>query len=120
MFGHGSGRLLYRDSEGKCPSQLVDPMTQETIDSCYSEGESFQDKWGEMSSSYEECKADTAGLYLLKFEKMYEDFNLTQNNKNATWKDLLMSQMLEDATGGLDTLYGSYNAEAKKWKQAHS
>jgi len=52
-------------------------MTQETIDSCYAEGESFQDKFGEISSSYEECKADTAGLYLLKFKEMYEDFDIT-------------------------------------------
>jgi len=28
--------------------------------------------------------------------------------------------MYEDATGGLETLAGSYNAETKKWKQAHS
>jgi len=28
--------------------------------------------------------------------------------------------MFEMATGGLDTLPGSYSAETKKWKQAHS
>jgi len=28
--------------------------------------------------------------------------------------------MYEDAEGGLETLSGSYNAETKKWKQAHS
>lgn len=77
MFGHGSGKLLFQQKSGKCPAILTDPITQETIESCYAIGESFQDKFGEISSSYEECKADTAGLYLLKFKEMYEDFNIT-------------------------------------------
>jgi hypothetical protein len=51
---------------------------------------------------------------------MYEDFNITKNNPKSTWKDLLFTQIYENAEGGLMTLAGSYNAETKKWKQAHS
>lgn len=51
---------------------------------------------------------------------MYEDFNITKLNKDASWKDLLLTQMYEDAVGAIDILPGSYNAETKKWKQAHS
>jgi dipeptidyl-peptidase-3 len=120
MFGHGSGKLLFKDAQGNCPFTLRDPISGDSINTCYSEGEDFQTLWGDISTSYEECKADTAGLYLLKFKEMYEDFNITKYNDQATWADLLLSQMYADATGGLDTLPGSYNAETKKWKQAHS
>jgi hypothetical protein len=51
---------------------------------------------------------------------MYEDFNITKNNPKSTWKDLLFSQIYENAEEGLMTLAGSYNAETMKWKQAHS
>ena len=91
MFGHGSGKLLFQDENGKCPTTLIDPITQETINSCYTKGQTFNDLFGEFSSSYEECKADASGLFLLQFEKMYEDFNITQYNKNATWKDMLLA-----------------------------
>ena len=72
--------------------------------------------FGEISSSYEECKADSAGLYLLKFKEMYEDFNITQHNSKSTWKDLLFTEVIEDAEGALMALTGSYNVEEKKWK----
>jgi len=91
MFGHGSGKLLFADKSGKCSVILNDPISLETIDSCYSEGESYADKFGEFASSYEECKADVTGLYLLKFKEMYEDFEITKHNPKATWKDLIMS-----------------------------
>lgn len=51
---------------------------------------------------------------------MYEDFNITEANDKVTWKDLLFAQVFRNAEGAIDTLPGSYNAETKKWKQAHS
>jgi len=51
---------------------------------------------------------------------MYEDFNITKDNANATWKDLLFADIFKNAIGGLETLPGSYNDETKKWKQAHA
>ena len=94
MFGHGSGKLLFKDKKtGKCPLTVNDPITQEPINTCYNEGETFNTMFGEIGSSYEECKADTTGLYLLKFKEIYEDFNITKENANATWKDLLFTEI---------------------------
>ena len=47
---------------------------------------------------------------------MYEDFNITQYNQKATWKDLLLSQMKKNTDGAIKPLADSYNEETKKWK----
>lgn len=42
MFGHGSGKILYKDKKtGKCPLSIPDPVTHQPINSCYDEGEDF-------------------------------------------------------------------------------
>ena len=63
MFGHGSGKLLYKKN-GKCPIELTDPVNGEIFTSCYDEGENYSLKFGEFKSSFEECRADLSGLYL--------------------------------------------------------
>ena len=64
LFGHGSGKLLYRGKDGKCPLKVKVPVDGSIIDSCYEKGENYQSRFGEFSSSYEECRADLSGLYL--------------------------------------------------------
>jgi len=63
LFGHGSGKLIMAQN-GKCPIEAVDPITNEKFDSCYKDGETYNERFGEFSSSYEECRADLSGLYL--------------------------------------------------------
>lgn len=123
LFGHGSGRAIYKDEKtGKCPMTFIDPISGESYASCYNKGEKYNDKWGEIATSYEECKADVAGMYLLNFKEMWSDFGaeVRQINKDAGSADLLQAQLYAIATGGLDALPGSYNSDLKKWKQAHS
>lgn len=68
LFGHGTGKTIFKDEKtGKCPMSFVDPMTGEKYTSCYNKGEKYSDVWGDISTSYEECKADVAGMYLLNF-----------------------------------------------------
>ena len=74
LFGHGSGKLIYRGDDGKCPLKLIDPVDGAVFESCYEKGENFATKFGEFSSSYEECRADLTGLYLQKFPEMYKVF----------------------------------------------
>ena len=63
LLGHGVGKLIYRTSDGKAFS-CTDPITGETFESCYEEGETWNTKFGAISTSYEECRADTCGFYL--------------------------------------------------------
>lgn len=76
LFGHGSGKLVYKEN-GKCPQTFTDPVTKEKYSSCYNKGETYQTKFGEFSTSYEECRADLSGLYLQTFEPMYGVFGYT-------------------------------------------
>jgi dipeptidyl-peptidase-3 len=65
LFGHGSGRLIYKNESGMCPFSFVDPLTNEPYTSCYEKGETYSQLFGHISDSMEECKADLAGFYLL-------------------------------------------------------
>lgn len=93
LFGHGSGKLIYKDEKtGKCPMSFTDPVNGESYTSCYNKGEKYVDLWDDISTSYEECKADVSGLYLLNFKEMWSDFKeVTALNKEAGSAELLMA-----------------------------
>ena len=73
LLGHGVGKLIYRDADGKAGT-YVDPITNESFESCYEEGEVWNTKFGAISSSYEECRADTCALYLQTHKDVYSLF----------------------------------------------
>lgn len=66
MLGHGSGKLLMKDDQGKLnyPEDLVNPVSGKKVDKCYEDGETYDSKFTSMGSSYEECRAECVGLYL--------------------------------------------------------
>jgi len=72
LLGHGVGKLNYRDENGNADT-YTDPITNETFESCYEKDETWN-KFGAISTSYEECRADTCGLYLQAFKEVYELF----------------------------------------------
>jgi dipeptidyl-peptidase-3 len=61
-MGHGSGKMIYR-GQGPTP-KFTDPENGEVFESCYEEGETWNSKFGAISTSYEECRADTCGFHL--------------------------------------------------------
>ncbi|KAL1512766.1 hypothetical protein ABEB36_002298 [Hypothenemus hampei] len=66
LLGHGSGKLLYKNADGTTnyPSTLLDPLTGQILTSCYEPGDTYDTRFGPLSSSYEECRAEAVGLYL--------------------------------------------------------
>ena len=76
LFGHGSGKLIYKDEKtGKCPMKVEDPMNPgQFIESCYEKGETYSTKFGDISTSFEECRADLSGLYLQAYPEMHSLF----------------------------------------------
>ena len=75
LLGHGVGKLHYRDSNGG-QKTYTDPITEEKYESCYEAGETWNSKFGAMSASYEECRADTCGLLEITYALTIETVNL--------------------------------------------
>ena len=80
LLGHGVGKHIY-EIDGKCPYQFTDPISGETFSSCYRLGETWNSKFGQISNSYEECRADTAGLYLSTLPEVYSIFDITDSDE---------------------------------------
>ena len=60
LFGHGTGKLLTQIPDG-----LKNPFTGEDVKTCYQEKERFNERFGEISEAYEDCRADCIALYLM-------------------------------------------------------
>jgi dipeptidyl-peptidase III len=71
LLGHGVGKLIYRSEN---IPEFVDPVTGEKFTSCYEAGEDWNGKFGSISTSYEECRADTCGFYLCTLPEVYTLF----------------------------------------------
>ena len=41
LFGHGSGKLIYRGDDGKCPMKFKDPVDGSIFETCYEKGETY-------------------------------------------------------------------------------
>jgi len=49
----------------------TDPYTLERTESSYEEDETFESKFGDISISYEECRAEMVALYLQILPNVY-------------------------------------------------
>ena len=78
LLGHGVGKLIYRNADGSV-IPVIDPVTGENLNTCYEEGETWNSKFGKISTSFEECRADTCGWYLCTFPEVYSVFGVQEH-----------------------------------------
>lgn len=118
LLGHGTGKLFEEREDGQKnfdPEKIINPLTGKPITSWYKPGQTPGSVLGEVSSSMEECRAETVALYLvgdrdiLKIFK-YEDEQDIEEIQYITF--LLM------ARAGLKALE-YYDPATKKHGQAH-
>ena len=114
LLGHGTGKLLYRNEDGSS-HKFVDPITKEEYESCYEKGDVWGTKFGVISSSYEECRADTVGYFLCTRPDVYTLFGWEDKDVDTLLWVNCMSQFRKGILG-----LPLYNAELKKWGQAHT
>jgi len=114
LLGHGVGKLIYRGKDGKAPT-FTCPITKETFESCYEEGETWNGKFGAISTSYEECRADACGFYLCTLPEVYPLFGFEESEIETLLWTNVMNQFRKGILG-----LQLFNAETSKWGQAHT
>ncbi|KAH9079400.1 aflatoxin-detoxifizyme [Lactarius deliciosus] len=80
LLGHGSGKLFKEEADGKKnfdPKKVINPLTGKPISSWYKPGQTPGSVLGEVSSSMEECRAETVSLFLVGNTDILEVFGIT-------------------------------------------
>jgi dipeptidyl-peptidase-3 len=97
LLGHGVGKLIYREKEeSKEEAKRGSVMTFEDLDrgdtfqSCYEDGDTWNSKFGEISASFEECRADTCGFFLCTLPEVYKLFGFVEEEiPTLLWVNLM-------------------------------
>jgi dipeptidyl-peptidase-3 len=116
LLGHGVGKLIYRDAA--VPHSFTDPVTGEQFEHCYEAGEDWNGKFGPISASYEECRADTCGFYLCTLPEVHSLFGFDPADTESI-KTLLWCNVMNQFRKGILGLQ-LFNKENNKWGQAHT
>ncbi|RXW15063.1 hypothetical protein EST38_g10793 [Candolleomyces aberdarensis] len=77
LLGHGSGKLFEEYADGTKnfdPEKVVNPLTGKPVTSWYKPGQTPGSVLGEVSSSMEECRAETVALFLVSNSEILEIF----------------------------------------------
>uniref|UniRef100_A0A8C0SQH8 Dipeptidyl peptidase 3 n=2 Tax=Canis lupus familiaris TaxID=9615 RepID=A0A8C0SQH8_CANLF len=117
LLGHGSGKLFVQDEKGALnfdQETVINPETGEQIQSWYRSGETWDSKFSTIASSYEECRAESVGLYLCLNPQVLEIFGF----EGADAEDVIYVNWLNMVRAGLLALE-FYTPEASSWRQAH-
>ncbi|KAF8514032.1 aflatoxin-detoxifizyme [Gautieria morchelliformis] len=118
LLGHGSGKLFQEDSNGQLnfdPEKTINPLTGGRVMTWYKPGQTPSSVLGEVSSSFEECRAETVALFLVGNKEILEIFGFTdpKDIENLQYITFLLM-----ARAGLRALE-FYDPVAKKHLQAH-
>ena len=72
LLGHGTGKLFRKSETGELnfDSLLINPLTGNLITTFYGPNETYNGKFGDLSSAYEECRADAVAIYLSCFPEV--------------------------------------------------
>ncbi|KAH8103335.1 aflatoxin-detoxifizyme [Cristinia sonorae] len=118
LLGHGTGKLFTENADGTKnfdPEKVINPLTGKPITSWYKPGQSWGSVLGEVSSSLEECRAETVALYLVSNPDILKIFNYTDKQ---VIEDVQYVTFLIMARAGLRALE-FYDPKTKKHGQAH-
>lgn len=118
LLGHGSGKLFQEEADGSKnfdPEKVINPLTGKPITSWYKPGQTPGSVLGEVSSSFEECRAEAVALYLVSNTNILKIFGYV-DQKDI--EDIQYITFLLMARAGLRAME-LYNPQTKRYGQAH-
>ncbi|KAI6140944.1 aflatoxin-detoxifizyme [Pisolithus thermaeus] len=123
LLGHGSGKQFQEAADGSknfVPEKVINPLTGRPVETWYKPGQTPDSVLGEVSSSMEECRAETVALYR-EFRPRFAFFigkliYLYTDKKDV--EDIVFITFLLMARAGLRGLE-FYDPVTKKHGQAH-
>lgn len=135
LLGHGSGKLFRKVKRGNLTKEekvyqiesdpehdynfpvdeVKNPLTQEKIDCFYGDGDTYDSVFTSLGSSYEECRAESVGLFL----SLYPDALRVFGFEGEEAECVTYVNWLNMAYSGLKALE-MYQPATRKWLQAHS
>lgn len=117
LLGHGTGKLLAIDDKGDFnfdAQTVINPVTKEKINTFYTPGQTYYSVFADIASSYEECRAESVGIFLSVYEEILKIFGYTgEEAKNVAYINWLI--MCRAGVLALEF----YNPDSQKWLQAH-
>eukprot|EP00877_Chromochloris_zofingiensis_P004480 jgi/Chrzof1/14032/Cz08g21230.t1 len=117
LLGHGSGKLLQQNDDGTLnfdPATTVNPLTKQPVSTYYKPGQTWDSVFGQVSSSFEECRAECTGCFMSVNADVLKLFG----HEGSQASDITYINWLHMARAGLLALE-YYSPDTQQWRQAH-
>ncbi|CDS42565.1 dipeptidyl peptidase 3 [Echinococcus multilocularis] len=122
LLGHGSGKLFRRNDDGtfNFPSTVRDIITGGDITHWYESGETWDSKFSDIASAFEECRAESVAIYLCDVPEVLHIFDTEEKYDPS---DVIFVNWLSMVQAGLMSLEfytpASNQGDCGVWRQAH-
>ncbi|XP_014219104.1 dipeptidyl peptidase 3 [Copidosoma floridanum] len=119
LLGHGSGKLFRKNSDGTFNfdiEKVRSPIDNQPITKYYKDGETYDSVFGALGSSYEECRAESVGLYL----SLEKDVTKIFGYEGPEAEKVIYVNWLTMFWMGCAKALEMYEPSTKKWLQSHS
>lgn len=124
LLGHGTGKLLQETGPGEFNFDVknppIDPTTGQPCTTYYKPGQTWSSVFGQIASSYEECRAECVAMALSCDFDILAIFGFGDGNTDLENKagEVLYASYLSMARAGIVALE-FWDPKSRKWGQAH-
>ena len=85
LLGHGTGRMLVEESEGKFNFDIgnppVNPLVGKPVTTWYKPGQTWTGQFGDLATTVDECRAELVGAYLMDDVELLKLFGYDESSE---------------------------------------